>query len=696
MKFELEQTDSWSAARAGSVTTSHGVFETPIFMPVATQAVLRGVDTAVVEQLGYQVLLANTFHLLLRPGPRLFERVGGIHRFMHWPRSVLTDSGGFQIFSLSKSLVMSEEGARFRSYVDGSEVMLTPETSIKMQGAIGSDIMMVLDHCINSTSDRAATEAALALTTRWAKRSLAARAPDSTQALFGIVQGACFPDLRKESAKQITALPFDGFAIGGLAVGESKAEREDMVEFTAPLLPRDKPRYLMGVGTPIDLLEAVKRGVDMFDCILPTSLAHQGVCFTSNGKLDLRRTIYRDSDDALDSKCECSTCKRFSRAYLHHLRRTDEHVGHQLMSVHNLTFYKRLMEAIRASIIAGNFRAFYEANRPLLMESDTINPGKPAVARPRANPTLGDYEVVTVEDPARADRAGRPYRYGAIRQISSGETMHSVSEPAIEAKSLYYEQSNLLERARTMTEVPLTVWDVGLGAATNVMVAVLELEAAGGLGRPVEFVSFECDTDSLRLATKHPELFRHLRHQAPHQLLERGEWTSKTHPITWRLIPGDIREVFQRHQLTPIFRPAEIIWFDPFSYKVDGVLWQLPFLTTLRELVSNEKGAHSPRRIAELYTYSSSTAVRAGLLAAGWFVAAGRGTDQKLETTIAYSERPGDDKFSKLLGASWLKRWERSDARLPLGIEDRNILERIGAHDQFKESLNAEGPRAEV
>ena len=349
-------------------------------MPVATQAALRFLDLESAKALDYQVLLANTYHLLIRPGTQIFERYGDIHRFIKWDRAVLTDSGGFQLFSLSKQISLSEDGASFRSYTDGRRILLTPERSIETQKIIGSDIMMVLDHCVSSTSDEATTRAALELTTRWAHRSYKARG-DSPQALFGIVQGGCFTHLRRESASQITAIDFDGFALGGLAVGESKAEREDTTEFAAELLPADKPRYLMGVGTPIDLLEAVRRGIDMFDCILPTALGGQGVAFTSHGKIDLRRGVYRLVDDPLDRACPCSTCARFSRSYLHHLVKARESIVSQFISVHNVTFYRSLMRRMREAIISGAFREMYEREAPVLLSSDTENPPVPPKRR---------------------------------------------------------------------------------------------------------------------------------------------------------------------------------------------------------------------------------------------------------------------------------------------------------------------------
>lgn len=660
LAFKVLAQDEWSRARAAQFVTSHGVVETPIFMPVATQAALRGVDSSLAEQMGYQVLLANTYHLLLRPGPQTFKKFGGIHNFMKWPRAILTDSGGFQIFSLSRQLKLSEQGALFRSYVDGRQVLLTPELSIQTQEAIGSDIMMVLDHCIDSTSDEATTREALALTARWAKRSFAARREGSEQALFGIVQGACFKELRRESAEQITQIPFDGFALGGLAVGETKSEREEMVEFSAPLLPTDRPRYLMGVGTPIDLLEAVKRGMDMFDCILPTSLAHQGVCFTSKGKIDLRRGIYREAEEALDPHCSCTTCRRYSRAYLNHLVRSEEFVADQLLSVHNLAFYCSLMKRMRESILGGNFKNFYETERSILMSGDIDNPARPPKRRAEISETsLGDYEVVE-----------HAQGFASVRQISSGETMHSVSEPIVEAKALYIDQSKLLSDIIEPGEA-VTVWDVGLGSATNAMALIFGCEALGNQQREVQLVSFENDLDSLRLTLLHPGLFKHIRHAAPHALLESSLWRSPKVPLTWTLKQGDFIDTLNEAP------PADIIWFDPFSYKVDSELWSVE---TFRRIL-----ACCAERKTRLFTYTASTAVRAAMLAAGWYVGAGLGSGPKSETTIAYTPAAAQG-LSKdsLLGEAWLARWRRSDAKQPFGDESPELMRLIEDHPQFR------------
>ncbi|MCX5746592.1 MAG: tRNA guanosine(34) transglycosylase Tgt [Proteobacteria bacterium] len=317
MDFSLHGTGAGSRARRGTLTTAHATIETPVFMPVGTRGSVRTQTLVDLAALDPQIILANTYHLAVRPGREAMERFGGLHRWMKWPRALLTDSGGFQIFSLGKGdgVRIDDAGAAVTSHTDGTKLVLTPESSIAMQRAIGSDIMMVLDQCIDSTSPRAHTRAAMELTHRWARRSLAARG-DSPNALFAIVQGACFPELRRESADTLAAIDgFDGYAIGGLAVGETKAEREDIAELTAERLPAHKPRYLMGVGTPIDLLEAVHRGLDMFDCVLPTAWAQQGIAFTSRGRVILARGVYKYAEEPLDPACPCPACTTYPRSY---------------------------------------------------------------------------------------------------------------------------------------------------------------------------------------------------------------------------------------------------------------------------------------------------------------------------------------------------------------------------------------------
>ena len=368
--FAVHTRATGSRARGGVLTTAHGAIETPVFMPVGTRGTVRTQTLGQLERLAPPMLLANTYHLLLRPGIEVFERFGGLHRWMGWTRSILTDSGGFQVFSLATSRTIDDEGAAFQEVVDGPRVVLTPERSMAMQRAIGSDVMMVLDHCVDATSEHAETKVAMERTHAWARRSLAARG-DSGQ-LFAIVQGGRFADLRRISAIELTAIEgFDGYAIGGLAVGEERAEREDLTELVASLLPEDRPRYLMGVGTPLDILEAVHRGVDMFDCILPTAWAQHGRVFTMRGKVDLRKGLHRFVDGPLDETCVCEACTRHSRSYLHHLVKAREPLGWQLLAEHNLRFYVRLMGDIREAIRADAFVALREHRRQIVMTEET-------------------------------------------------------------------------------------------------------------------------------------------------------------------------------------------------------------------------------------------------------------------------------------------------------------------------------------
>ena len=366
LPFQVSATDPGSRARRGSLTTAHGTIETPVFMDVGTRASVTNCAPVDLREVGTQVVLGNTYHLMLRPGPEAFRKLGGIHKFMGWSGPVLTDSGGYQIFSLPADRTITEKGARFKGYTDQQMHMLSPERSIEVQTAIGSDIMMVLDECINSMSDEPTTRAAMQRTHRWALRSLAART-NPAQGLFAIVQGGIVPALRKESAAFLTEHPFDGFAIGGLAVGDTRSEREDVTALSAELLPRDRPRYLMGVGTPPDLLHAMMAGVDMFDCIIPTQLAYQGTAFTATGRVRLTRTPNFLSEDRLDPECTCSTCATFSRAYLHHLFKCKEPLGPRLVSLHNLHYYHVLMAESRRAIEAGTF-SVYAKNKLALID----------------------------------------------------------------------------------------------------------------------------------------------------------------------------------------------------------------------------------------------------------------------------------------------------------------------------------------
>ena len=673
LNFHLEAQATGSRARAATFHTLHNPVLTPLFMPVGTHATVKAQLPQTLEDAGSQILLANTYHLLLRPGAEVFRRTGGIHGFMSWKKSVLTDSGGFQIFSLPNSRAVSEEGAAFQSYVDGKTILLSPELSIETQKAIGSDIMMALDQCITSTADETAARDALGITHRWAARSLAARG-DSPQSIFGIVQGALFKDLRRESVETLGEMPFDGFAIGGLAVGEGKPEREDLCEFTAQLLPADKPRYLMGVGTPLDILEAVHRGVDMFDCIIPTQVAQRGGAFTSRGFLQLRRSVYKFSGESLDPDCRCPTCSRYSRAYLHHLTKAREPLGWQLMGKHNLHFYHQLMREIRESILADRFLPLYEEKRAFLHQSDLDNPIHKQKPKRKPSLRLGDYEVHKAWE-----------GFASIRQISSGEIMHCRTDPMEEAHKLYIEQSNLATRLRLTpneiaeTALPLTVWDVGLGAAANAMAAVrcYEEQAALGPVRPLRLISFENDLDSLRLAFRHNRDFTYLRHSGPAAILEEGQWQSATHAgLTWTLLHGSF---FEMMRMAP---PPDLIFYDMFSSQSSADQWTL---TTFQQLFSACAG-----RAAELFTYTRSTANRAALLAAGFYVASGRSAGEKEETTIALTPeafRQLSPYRHELLAHDWLAKWDRSNAKFPndMPAPERLAFEQtIRGHAQFQ------------
>lgn len=366
LQFSLSATDP-TGARAGFLHTRRGIIPTPVFMPVATHAEIRGMHSTEVWDTGARILLSNTYHLMLRPGAEVFRKLGGIHQMMHWDGLVLTDSGGFQIFSLPDSRELTERGALFRSFHDNSRQLLSPESSIAMQQDIGSDIMMVLDVCIPSTTEEAGTREAMERTHRWAVRSLAARdAVPTGQALFGIVQGGVFPALRQESAAFLRELAFEGFAVGGLAVGEGKEARNEMCELSTSLLPADKPRYLMGVGTPSDLLDCVRRGIDMFDCILPTKMAQQGYAYTFQGLMRTTRAVFRLDDSPLDSSCPCFVCTRYTRGYLHHLLHGKHSLGARLLAIHNVTHYQTLMSRMRQAILDGNFDTLYRDLYPVL------------------------------------------------------------------------------------------------------------------------------------------------------------------------------------------------------------------------------------------------------------------------------------------------------------------------------------------
>jgi queuine tRNA-ribosyltransferase len=356
--FSLIKKDSASSARLGMITTSHGEVKTPVFMPVGTQATVKTLSPEDLAVLGAEIILSNTYHLFLRPGHELIREFGGLHGFMNWNRPILTDSGGFQVFSLADLRKITEEGVTFQSHVDsGAKHFITPEVAIEIQEALGADIIMAFDECIPYPATRDYAQESLDRTLRWARRCAAAQ-KDTGQALFGIVQGGMYPDLRKRSADALVDIGFEGYAIGGLSVGETKPVMYEMIEASVPALPGDKPRYLMGVGTPEDLLEGVERGIDMFDCVMPTRNGRNGTFFTSFGKVVIRNAQYEKDKLPIDPECGCYTCRNFSRAYLRHLYNAGEILALRLGTIHNLFFYLNLMRGVRSSIEQGKFVEF--------------------------------------------------------------------------------------------------------------------------------------------------------------------------------------------------------------------------------------------------------------------------------------------------------------------------------------------------
>ena len=654
IRYELLATAP-SGARAGLLHTRRGVTPTPTFMPVATHAHVRGLSMEEVAASGASICLANTYHLLLRPGTDVFEKVGGIHRFMQWDGGVLTDSGGFQIFSLPGFRQISEDGARFKSPFDNHPHLLSPETSIATQQAIGSDIMMVLDVCPPSTSPRAEILEAMERTHRWALRSLATRdAKPTGQALFAIVQGGVEPKLRTESAGFLTQHPFDGFAIGGLAVGEARELLYSVTAHTAPLLPTDRPRYLMGVGTPIDLVECVNAGVDMFDCIIPSKMAQQGYAYTFEGQLRVARTEYRLSDEPLDVTCGCPVCRRYTRGYLRHLAQGGHVLTTRLLGIHNLWHYQALMRRMREAILAGRWAEELRELRARLT---------PRSARPRAvGVKQGEFELVTLKGGARA-----------VRHLGHGEVMHPVG-PWEEANRLYVDQLELERRLAERSEDPIRILDVGLGAGTNAVAALTRAQAMGQeRNRHLEIVSLEVDTTPLQLALGDSEGFPFLVpwRTAAEALLYEGHWEAPS--LSWRLIKGDAAEMID--EVDGYF---DLVFFDPFSPKANPSMWSQKVLRTIRSRLRLQGGA--------LATYSAATPTRVSFLLAGFFVGAGVSTGTKQETTMAASHL---ELLKEPLGARWLQRWERSSARAPYGQELTAELEaEVRSQPQFRVVLS--------
>ncbi|KPD23562.1 tRNA guanosine(34) transglycosylase Tgt [Idiomarina zobellii] len=358
MKFELDKTSG--RARRGRMQFERGTVETPAFMPVGTLGTVKGMTPEEVKDTGAQICLGNTFHLMLRPGTQIIQQHGDLHDFMNWDKPILTDSGGFQVFSLGELRKITEEGVTFRSPINGEKILLTPEKSMQVQRELGSDIVMIFDECTPYPATQAEARSSMELSLRWAERSKKAHEGNKS-ALFGIIQGGMYEELRDISLKGLTDIEFDGYAIGGLSVGEPKEDMMRILEHTAPKMPEQKPRYLMGVGKPEDLVEAVRRGIDMFDCVMPTRNARNGHLFISSGVVKIRNAVHRTDTGPLDENCDCYTCKNYSRAYLHHLDKTNEMLGGRLNTIHNLRFYQKVMSDMRDALDNDTFDKFVEA-----------------------------------------------------------------------------------------------------------------------------------------------------------------------------------------------------------------------------------------------------------------------------------------------------------------------------------------------
>ena len=358
IKYTLLKEDKRTMARLGTVETPHSTFETPCFMPVGTQATVKTMSKEEIEATGAGIILSNTYHLWCQPGHKLIEEAGGLHKFMNWDRSILTDSGGFQVFSLAKLRDIKEEGVTFKHHKNGKKMFLSPEIAMEIQNSLGSDIMMSFDECPPYPATYEYMKNSVERTLRWAQRGLDAHKRKDEQGLFGIVQGGIYQDLREYCAKELSKMPFDGYSIGGLSVGEPKELQNEVLSYTTPLLPKDKPRYLMGVGSPGAILDGVERGVDMFDCVLPTRVARHSCAMTSRGRMILKNKEFEKDFTPLDHECDCYTCKNYTRAYLRHLVKADEILGARLISIHNIHFLQNLMRNIRQAIKEDRFLEF--------------------------------------------------------------------------------------------------------------------------------------------------------------------------------------------------------------------------------------------------------------------------------------------------------------------------------------------------
>lgn len=632
-------------------------------MPVGTRASVTGLTVQELRELGAEMILGNTYHLALRPGPEAMRQLGGLHRFMGWDRGILTDSGGFQIFSLAQDRVVTEDGARFRSYVDGREHLLTPESSIAVQEALGSDVMMVLDVCPPSSAPPAEVEAAMQRTHRWALRSLAARRSDA-QALFAIVQGGLSLAWRAQSAEFLAQHPFDGFAIGGVAVGDTRSQRSEVIAAATERLPRHRPRYLMGVGTPPEMLLAIAQGVDMFDCVLPTSLAFQGTAFTSTGRVRLARMEHRLADVPLDAACTCATCRSHPRSYLHHLMKCRESLLPRLLAVHNLHHYLELMRSARAAIQAGQYGAFLRTTLAAIdrheHDASARAPGRrseaPVSSAPASPAPRFEIVITTSGAPAVFDR-------------EVGEVMHPGLGATTEAEQLYVTQARLAARLAEGGP-PLVLFDIGLGAAANALAALRCARAAPTGSRRLLVFSFERDLGALALAASVDGAAR-LQWSAADRaaavaLLEHGAYDEP--PFGWRLLAGEALDALAR-----VPQPADVVFWDPWSKRSNPELWTARAFATLR--------AHCAPG-ASLFTYSRATSVRSALLLAGFQVGVGAVVGTKETTAAALAPtRP-----AQLLDRRWLARLQRSAAAWPSDVAAAEVpaaLRQIAAHPQF-------------
>lgn len=361
IKYRLIKKEKHTGARLGEIITPHGTFPTPMFMPVGTLATVKSIAPEELESMGANIILSNTYHLWLRPGEDIVEEAGGLHKFMNWDKGILTDSGGFQVFSLSDLRRIEEEGVHFRNHLNGSKMFLSPEKAINIQNKLGPDIMMSFDECPPFDESFDYVKKSVERTSRWAERGLNAHAKPNSQGLFGIIQGAGYKELRQQSARDLVSMDFPGYSIGGLSVGEPKESMNKVLEYTTPFIPEDKPRYLMGVGTADSLIDGVMRGVDMFDCVLPTRIARNGTCMTSKGRVVIKNAQYERDFGPLDDKCDCYTCRNYTRAYIRHLIKADETFGLRLTSYHNLYFLLNVMKNVRQAIMDDNLLEYRES-----------------------------------------------------------------------------------------------------------------------------------------------------------------------------------------------------------------------------------------------------------------------------------------------------------------------------------------------